>query len=58
MVDVAVSLHAEISPQLCLMCLMYLVSVYTDPNCSDFATTVGLDSCVAAPILGSFSYDC
>ncbi|KAL6810453.1 hypothetical protein V8C40DRAFT_131589 [Trichoderma camerunense] len=33
-------------------------SVYTDPNCSDFATTVGLDSCVAAPILGSFSYDC
>ncbi|KAH0489757.1 hypothetical protein TgHK011_010172 [Trichoderma gracile] len=33
-------------------------SVYTDPNCSDFATTVGLDSCVAAPILGSYSYDC
>ncbi|RFU73756.1 hypothetical protein TARUN_8498 [Trichoderma arundinaceum] len=33
-------------------------SVYTDPNCSDFSTTVGLNSCVAAPILGSYSYDC
>ncbi|KAL7781936.1 hypothetical protein V8C37DRAFT_136287 [Trichoderma ceciliae] len=33
-------------------------TVYTDPNCSDFATTVGLGGCVAAPILGSYTYDC